>query len=138
LATSIWQFSKKVLIASVCLLSLGTFSTLLSTVVRSRMLFDSWIKATATYFGTEEIFYTNSILISVGFFLAIFSMLFLVASYQSPKYVDLPINLGVGTIHRLTKPWLAVPGRERILAIFLFTFLVAWVLFLITPFPKWV
>lgn len=142
LATSIWQSStEKVFVTSFCLLSLGTFFTLLSKIVRYKMSFDSWIiasQATATSFGTEEIFFTNSILPGVGFFLAILSVLFLVASYQSPKYVDLPIKLDVEIVHRLRKPWPAVPERERLLTIFLITFFVAWVHFLIALFPHWV
>jgi lysylphosphatidylglycerol synthetase-like protein (DUF2156 family) len=135
-AMGTWKSAaKKVFLAALSVLIFGTVFSLAAQIWFYEMTLESWViasRALATCFGNEEVFYVDSFVFNVGFFLAILSMLSLVLSYLSPKLVTLPVELDTKLLHELKEHWLAVPDRERLPAIFLTTFLVSSSLFLFT------
>lgn len=134
-ATSIWKsYAKKIYQIGVCLLLSGIVLSLTSQIWLHKTSSESWViasSAAASNFGIEDVFFVDSLVLGVGLFLALLSVFSFAASYLSPKFVSLPIDFDIKSLHKLKENWLAVPDKEKLPTLFLITYLSNSLAFLI-------
>jgi len=97
-AMGTWKSAaKEVFLATLFVLIFGIILSLAAQIWFYEMTLENWIvasKALATCWGNGEVFYVDSFVFNIGFFLAIFSVLSLILSFLSPKLITLPVEFG--------------------------------------------
>lgn len=127
LATSIWKMAiRKIHLITACMLVLGASFYLVVLVGVHNRNFIVWAPYYVNYNGGG--FYLNPISFGSGIISMLLSLVFFLASYFHPRFVNLPYihSLQIIQLDRIKKRWLVVPEKEELPLILLTTLLVTW------------